>query len=116
MAEDLFLDTKDIFASRELVGPYKFALEGMMVKSSIHIYREIGRTNFSYIQIYRTKTPDELYGYRTSVVFAASEFEAFACALNTFTDFYRAVMRNGHMPNVTWLVANDNLVNTRTLQ
>ena len=108
MSDDLFLNTESIVESNEPVRTHQFTLEDIMVTITIRIYRKIGEYRFHFDQSHYIKTPCQFSRYRTSSPFGDTEDKALDHALETFTDYYHAAVRKGHMPDETWLVANEN--------
>lgn len=94
---------------REIMLYLKTSGSNFSPKIRIKIYRSsVQNEPFHFSVSHQAHTPVQAAPYFPSVTSASTEEEAIQQAVHTTTSFLRSAIAQGHKPNDSWLVENEN--------
>lgn len=100
-------DNESITDVQIFVSEYQFSLKGIAQPITIRIYKNINRNWYEFTQSHYIHTPTQGGPYITSRPWNDDEKLALHQAVSGVTTYYNSAIREGHAPQESWLVKNE---------
>jgi len=92
---------------RKLISEYQFRLRDLSPAITIRLYKPVGGKGIEFEQSHYIKTPTQIGPYITSRKWGDYEAYALHLAITSITQYYKEAVSEGHVPNNSWLIANE---------
>ncbi len=106
-----YVDSELTNEPRKLIGEYKFYLGTLTPEITIRLYVPFHSTKILFEQSHFINTPTQMDAYETSRPWNDDVYSAINQVISGFTGYYESAVRNGNIPDNSWLVSNPNFEN-----
>lgn len=105
--KEIFRDPA-ITRAKKLISEYRFELDKIPIEITIRLYEGYSGNGVGFEQSHFIHTPTQIGPYKTSCPCDDTESSALHQAVRGFLTYYNEAVKEGHTPDESWLVQNNN--------